>query len=306
MRFLTYGLIASLFIVFVLMPETDYFPQDYTEFKALQLNGMLHIPSLLFILFSWGILSLSHYFHWNGRRTKRLDSNSSRTERVFQDTNSELDKLLNYSTNDKQLYIELKEKSEKHTVMQKLSMLFSKGAIEDDIDLIIAKEADRRIHTLKGEVQEISYIAGLLPMLGMVGTIAGLMLMFSNPDNMDDFGQKFSGLAIALMTTLYATLITALVVKPKQKLVSRRINELEHQAEILAHNSRLLYHTLDMRIFNHYLQTDDLSMLDVVQPDYESTQKTNPKNDQPVLDNEQRKISQADGEEVTAEKKDAA
>ncbi len=65
--------------------------------------------------------------------------------------------------------------------------------------------------------------SSLAPAFGMIGTLAGLIAMLSNLDDPDAIG---SGMAMALITTMYGSILANMVLIPfKNKLVDRDLDE---------------------------------------------------------------------------------
>jgi len=94
-------------------------------------------------------------------------------------------------------------------------------------------------------ISEYGYIATILPMLGMVGTITGLLQMFAS-EGIDNIAEKLAGLSVALATTLYATLWVILITKPNAREVENHLIELDKEELDLVNSAKLFLHNVDI------------------------------------------------------------
>ena len=80
------------------------------------------------------------------------------------------------------------------------------------------------------QVHILKSMAGFAPAFGMIGTLVGLIIMLDSMGG--DPSEMGKGLAIALLTTLYGTLITQLVFKPAAEKLQQK-NEITRFRDIL-------------------------------------------------------------------------
>lgn len=96
---------------------------------------------------------------------------------------------------------------------------------------------------------DYEYLATIMPIIGMIGTIAGLLMMFAEPTQAEDFEKKFAGLSLALSTTLYASLFTILWFKPCARSVEKWQLDLQTEFEDLEISIRKFYHKVNVLEF---------------------------------------------------------
>lgn len=207
--------------------------------------GVIHIPSLVFIFGSLILLWMS--------KAKDEDSVSKKEKSLNRDF-KEADKLIalnTYEVKDLQKLFGSKE----NRYLQELENLIAIGTSEKELDMIVDKYTLNIYIAYEKLKNDYDYIAAILPMLGMIGTIAGLLQMFGSPVGMgadDDFASKFSGLSVALATTLYASLLTVLIVKPASRRVDNLILDTQKNETNILIKSKLFLHRLDSQVFLEY------------------------------------------------------
>ena len=228
-------LILALYSVTMIVPYI--FPQFFhqldpkNECLGLYL-GVIHPPSIVFILGSFFILfRLLKVKQFKGNLKKELIEaveimESEESEKIF---------------------------SSKNSFIRKIIDIIQKGGMEEDLNLVIENKMQDIFLHYESLMAKCNYISVILPMLGMLGTITGLLQMFAVSNAIDDIAAKMVGLSIALATTLYASLIVILYVKPRYKKVEEEVLELENYSKKLEINSKLLLHNFDL----HTLQTKE-------------------------------------------------
>ncbi len=254
------GIIFALFVVTIIVPSlaNSMFEMGWKANEVILFGininklylGVLHLPSIFFI---FGSL----FFLWISK--SRDEDKVSRLEKNINKEFKEADTLISletYSIEDlEKLFI-----NKKNSYLQELKYLISIGSSEKELDMVIDKYTLKIYVAYEKLKNDYDYIAAVLPMLGMIGTIAGLLQMFGSPSGIggeDDFAAKFSGLSIALATTLYASLLTVLVVKPASRGVDTLILDTQkHEANILI-KSKLFLHRLDSQLFLEYIQKSE-------------------------------------------------
>ena len=255
LKIIAYLIILLLFYKLIIEPGAS---GDTVEASY----GVIHGPSFWFIFLSAFFLHLAargsiHRFKWQLSHAKRKRPD----EGVMDEAIEKLDQIVIFGRQQPELYKKLKEAEINNPVIQAISEGIRLGAIEEDIDHRVQRVVEDEAYLIRARYQHANYMAGYLPMLGMVGTIAGLMLMFSQPGQMEDFAEKFSGLAIALLTTLYSALLTILIYKPLQHHHTNQQAHLDHQYEVVISRARVLYHQIDILIYQHFWHSGDENML---------------------------------------------
>lgn len=255
-RFFISGLIFGLFVLTIVLPSfiNTMFDTGWKASEILVLGfdvnrlyyGVIHIPSLVFILGSCFLLWM----------TKSKDEDKvNKLERAINKDFKEADELIELESYEKEDLKKLFSNS-KNKYLQELQYLISIGSSEKEIEMVVDRYTLKIYIAYEKLKNDYDYIAGVLPMLGMIGTIAGLLQMFGAPTAMggeDDFAAKFSGLSVALATTLYASLLTVLIVKPASRGVDTHILDTEKNEANILIKSKLFLHRLDSQVFLEYL-----------------------------------------------------
>lgn len=249
-------LVISFFGYVLLIDKTLFFHELFVLQEHIDRDlklSVLHLPSLLFILISWFVA------HW------LLDSNKAEYE-----ANPKICyKALKQANLDMERFIEELKKqdiSATQTVYEKLNShenllvnifveLKKNGKLPEDFEFEIVRFARDSIHHLEERIQHVSFVSTVLPMLGMVGTLGGLMLMatqFSNTQSGDAANamqNNFEAVGIALLTTLYASLITITMIKPKVQSYKNQLARLKTQCETSWQNGLCLYEKVEGYFF---------------------------------------------------------
>jgi biopolymer transport protein ExbB/TolQ len=139
---------------------------------------VIHIPSILFIIMSWIIAE------------KLLNSNQTSSKKsVIKAEHDETNLnniLLNIESKDN------KKIEEAYNSISSLGGIFEKfrqtrlnGESHQDFAYRFEKHYAVRSHELNERASHLSFVSTVLPMLGMVGTLVGLMMMASGLENSD-------------------------------------------------------------------------------------------------------------------------
>lgn len=236
--------IMVCFFVFVWLPslKPTLFQEKYTIFSPLNslqswlfsYNKMqfeiMHLPSLGFVVICVIVIYFLMKIKYNFNGTSSI-SEAEAANKSFADLRDE-----------KISFLELEKLSQKNKIIKKILNFMQKGALEEDLTLYIKAlflEVDNAKTKSKNDYE---YLATITPILGMIGTIAGLLMMFATPSEAEGFEQKFAGLSLALSTTLYASLMTILLFKPLAKSVENAQLDIEESFEKLEIETRILYH----------------------------------------------------------------
>jgi len=189
--------------------------------------GIIHFPSVGFIIGSFFILL------W-GLKVKKLKNNIKKEliEAVQIMESEDTEKILNSD----------------NVFIKKIIEIIKKGGMEEDLVLAIENKMQDLFLYYENVMAKYNYIAVILPMLGMLGTITGLLQMFAVSNGIDNIAAKMVGLSVALATTLYASLIVILFVKPSYRKLEEEVLMLENQSKKLEIHSKLLLHNIDVHL----------------------------------------------------------
>lgn len=228
---------------FLLIEKTPHLSQlfelqDYIT-KELKL-GVVHIPSFIFILVSW----IVSYWLLDSNKTD-TDTNTESVYKNLKLANYEMERALEALKKHQIKETQHAYKvitSQENAVLKGFIDFKSQGKLLEDYELELIRLSRDAIHKLEERIQHLSFVATVLPMLGMVGTLAGLMLMatqFSNTDGgeaSNAMQNNFEAVGIALLTTLYASLITIAIIKPTAQTYKNKLARLRNQCEIAWQN----------------------------------------------------------------------
>ncbi|RLA72650.1 MAG: hypothetical protein DRG78_23580 [Epsilonproteobacteria bacterium] len=235
--------IIIIFVIFIVDP---------LKILPLELNhmysGIVHPNSLLFI----GLVAII--------LCKSIDKDIKDANKEHTDKETGIKEAINIFENyfeDKITTQELVKKSKKNETVKKIINILKYGGTEDDLILGVQKvftTISSKYIKLKNDYE---YLATIMPIIGMIGTIAGLLIMFAVPEGIEDFANKFSGLSIALATTLYASFITILIFKPKARSVEEWLVSLDTDYEYSGISIKQFYHKVDILELIQILENED-------------------------------------------------
>jgi len=228
-------IILIVYIGTMILPYYATKVENIIDIKStwLQLQfGIIHIPSMVYIFL---IAILLHIF-----LGKKVIS--------FNKIKKEI-KQAQEALENKDLKIE-------NEFIQNIIKIIKYGGIEEDIELSIKKKFMEISQQYEELLTNYGYISAILPMLGMLGTITGLLQMFAVSDGIDNIAQKMVGLSIALATTLYATLWVILITKPKAREIETKLIELENLEKLLSIDAKLFFHTTNIDLIENENETE--------------------------------------------------
>jgi len=202
--------------------------------------GVFHVPSIIYILISAFILHFSVNTDVNRSKESHHKINKEITE---------AQEALDMQHFDAENII-----NSKNSFIKNIWHVIRNGGIEDDMELIVEKETLKLATIYERLIAEYGYIAAVLPMLGMLGTITGLLQMFAVADGVDNIAQKMASLSVALATTLYATLWVVLITKPKSREIESNLIELNAQEQRLILSAKLFLHNADLNLLIEHSQ----------------------------------------------------
>jgi biopolymer transport protein ExbB/TolQ len=197
--------------------------------------GIIHYPSIIYIITSAMLLHFSI--------TSGIADLLASHKKIEKEIKEALE-LLSFESED---FSKLIQSGNKFVLDIKSIVLH--GGIEDDMEFVVQKRVLNLSNKYEKLIAEYGYIATILPMLGMLGTITGLLQMFAISDGVDNIAQKMASLSVALATTLYATLWVILITKPKSRELELKLIKLEAQEQQLILNAKLFLHNADINEF---------------------------------------------------------
>lgn len=109
----------------------------------------------------------------------------------------------------------------------------------------------------RAEVSILNAMASFAPAFGMMGTLFGLIIMLRNTDA-GDLGAITSGMAVALMTTLYGIALANLVFKPFASKLERRTEARVKRMQLIMESIALMAQTRSASVMNE--MTDALTV----------------------------------------------
>lgn len=234
--------IISLFALFVVLPSIK--PADLGfkipylhDYSSEMFFGIFHINSIGFV----GLAALLLYLSI-GKDVKKAKKLHQDKENGVKEAENALDEFF-YETISLET---LKEKSENNHIIKNTMHILKHGGIEEDLVLGSQKIYSNISSSYTKLKNDYEYLATVMPIIGMIGTIAGLLMMFAEPTQAEDFEKKFAGLSLALSTTLYASLITILIFKPNARSVEQWQTNLDHEFDSLEISIRKFYHKVNV------------------------------------------------------------
>ena len=232
--------VFGLFVFVVILPLVDggRFLPDWLIAPHL---GVIHLPSLLFI-------GLSLLVYW---REAEKEAKKSRPATIDAAGVSEARTRLSHvlhrgdgetgsATPDLMLERFLQLSEDKSPLVRVIDQAVRLGHGGEALASAVASKLRDLTHFHHLQSRYWTQVASTLPLLGMTGTIAGLLFMFSSGDAGGDRAGQLAGLGIALLTTLYASLLTVLVVKPLANSHGQQVDIITHLGEDIADQGQRL------------------------------------------------------------------
>jgi len=236
-------LIVVFFIIFIVNPN-NILPPLLDQMYV----GIIHPNSLLFIVFVAIVLNSS--IDKDIKQANKKNINSKKIKET-------IDALEQYFE-DKITLQEIIEKSKENQYISKIIHIIKYGGTQEDLLLGIEKiftDISSKYIKLKNDYE---YLSTIMPIVGMIGTIAGLLTMFAVPDATTSFENKFLGLSIALATTLYSSFFTILIFTPKARSVEEWLVDLETDYEYLSISTKQFFHKVDISLLTQLLEEQNV------------------------------------------------
>ncbi len=114
--------------------------------------------------------------------------------------------------------------------LQKGLQLVVDGTDPEVVEDIMTKELDYIHDRHKWGADVMGHLAGVLPAIGMIGTLIGLVVMLGNLQNPDELGPS---MAVALITTFYGALLANVVAAPMEERLKTKNKQEVLQKELM-------------------------------------------------------------------------
>ncbi|AAT59511.1 Chemotaxis protein, MotA [Bacillus cereus 95/8201] len=135
------------------------------------------------------------------------------------------------------LFVDFSKKSKKHGLLslevdgeqvdnpfiQKGIRLMLSGYDEDELKEVLMKDVETEVYELRKGAVLLDKIGDFAPAWGMIGTLIGLIIMLQN---LQDTSQIGTGMAVAMLTTLYGSVLANMIAIPLSEKVYRGIEDL--------------------------------------------------------------------------------
>lgn len=212
----------------------NFFPTSSKEVTSVGF-ALLDFPSILFIMIGWGIVELL----LNSNKTD-VPNDTQQQYLALKETENSLTTMIEQikSQNSEQMnlvYQQLIDSSNPY--IHALVKHKKQGMITEDFELEIINKIRNTIHFIEERIQHLSFVSSVLPMFGMVGTLVGLMVMtfqFSHKTgtiSANAINANFGAVGLALLTTLYASLVTITFIKPRIQNLKNKLAKLMNRSE---------------------------------------------------------------------------
>ena len=97
------------------------------------------------------------------------------------------------------------------------------GYDEEELKEVLMKDVETEVYELRKGAALLDKIGDFAPAWGMIGTLIGLIIMLQN---LQDTSQIGTGMAVAMLTTLYGSVIANMIAIPLAEKVYRGIEDL--------------------------------------------------------------------------------
>lgn len=112
-------------------------------------------------------------------------------------------------------------KERKDSIISHGMELLSSGYDSKNINYMLSLTAQNRFQQMKRRINILHSLSSFSPAFGMVGTIIGLVVMLDHLEG--DIAALGSGLALALITTLYGIMLAQMLFKPAATQLNQRL-----------------------------------------------------------------------------------
>ena len=124
------------------------------------------------------------------------------------------------------------------------------GLPGEEVEIVLRSEMEAYLDRQEDGREILAYLADAAPAFGMIGTLIGLVLMLGNLEDPTSVG---SGMATALITTLYGAIAANTVFAPLAKKLEQRSREEAFQGEISIQGCAMIASGIDYRMMQDKL-----------------------------------------------------
>jgi len=135
-------------------------------------------------------------------------------------------------------------------LIQHGAQLAADGLSGDDIEVVLRSELEAYLGRQEEGREVVQYLSTVAPAFGMIGTLIGLVLMLGSLEDPSAVG---SGMATALLTTLYGALLANVVFAPLAKKLEQRSREEAFLGDIAVQGCAMIGHGVDFRLIQDRL-----------------------------------------------------
>jgi chemotaxis protein MotA len=122
----------------------------------------------------------------------------------------------------------------------------------DEIDEIMDRDFDIYLSGKMSQINILNTLAKLAPAIGFVGTIIGLISVLNNMQNPEEIGK---GMSLALLTTLYGSLLSHFLFVPLAKKLSEYTRTEFIQLSIIKEGVMAISDKKNPKVVSHHLQS---------------------------------------------------
>lgn len=151
-----------------------------------------------------------------------------------------------------ELFVDFSRKSKKHGLLsleadgeqvdnpfiQKGIRLMLSGYDEEELKEVLTRDIETEVYELKKGATLLDKIGDFAPAWGMIGTLIGLIIMLQN---LQDTSQIGTGMAVAMLTTLYGSVIANMIAIPLAEKVYRGIEDMYTEKKFIMEAISELY-----------------------------------------------------------------
>ena len=124
------------------------------------------------------------------------------------------------------------------------------GLPGEDVEMVLRSELEAYLDRQEDGREVMNFLALIAPAFGMIGTLIGLVLMLGS---LEDPAAVGSGMATALITTLYGALAADIIFGPLAKKLEQRSREEAFQGEVAIQGCSMIAAGVDYRMIQDKL-----------------------------------------------------
>ncbi|AGA89164.1 flagellar motor component [Thioflavicoccus mobilis 8321] len=214
-------------------------------------TSFLNLPGLIIVL--GGTLAvtlmkfpLAHTLGALGVATKAFVHKSERASDLIEQSVE----LATISRKDGLLGLE--EVDVKNAFLRKGIQLVVDGHDPDLVERVLSKDIDLTIERNEEGIQIFRAIGDVAPAMGMIGTLIGLVQMMANMDDPKAIGPA---MAVALLTTLYGSVIANAIALPIADKLNHRNREESTRRHLILESVRSIQKGMNPRVIEELLST---------------------------------------------------